>query len=403
MWQFPWKYKESFTISLGLFLIGTILEFALPCKIPALLFPINLIFGINILALFVLLHIYLGKSKIIQWLTSIPASISSITLFVILSLLMGFIPQSENANQSLHNLGFEHIQTTWQYLFAELYFLFTLGLITAKRSIPFRIKNIDFMINHLGLLLIIMGMTLGAGDKTKVGVQLHENKVEWRGYNQNGQITELPIAMKLTKFSIEDYNPSMVLVNNKTAEAIDEKKHNQQFLIEKDASITMGEWTIKIISFLPDATISNNTFINFKSTGSVPAAFVEAKNVKGDTIKGWLSCGNYLSPMISIRLDSFVSLAMTKPHPKKYSSKLTIYTQDNKTIDTTIYVNQAFSVNGWKIYQTGFDEKMGKWSTSSIVQVVRDPWLPVVYTGIFMLIFGAIRLLFRKQKSEDII
>lgn len=403
MWQFPWKYKESFTIALGLFLCGTILEYIAPCKIPALSFPYNLVLGINILALFILLHLYLGKSKIIQWLTSIPAAISSITFFVVLSLLMGFIPQSENTNQSFHNLGFEHIQTTWQYLFAELYFLFTLGLITAKRTIPFQIKNIDFIINHLGLLLIVMGMTLGAGDKVKVGVQLHENKVEWQGYNQNGQITELPIAMKLTKFSIEDYNPSIALVNNSTAEAIDEKKHNQQFLIEKDASITMGEWAIKIITFLPEATLFNNSFIAFKSRGCVPAAYVEAKNSKGEITKGWISCGNYMSPMITIRLDRFVSLAMTKPHPKKYSSKLTIYTQDNKSIDTTIYVNHPFSINGWKLYQTGFDEKMGKWSTSSIVQVVRDPWLPVVYTGIFMMIFGAIRLFFRKQKSKDIL
>ena len=40
----------------------------------------------------------------------------------------------------------------------------------------------------------------------------------------------------------------------------------------------------------------------------------------------------------------------------------------------------------------------------SILELVRDPWLPAVYTGIYMLIAGALFLLFitpRKKNDTD--
>ena len=35
---------------------------------------------------------------------------------------------------------------------------------------------------------------------------------------------------------------------------------------------------------------------------------------------------------------------------------------------------------------------MGKWSRTSTFELVRDPWLPVVYTGITMMLLGAVYL-----------
>jgi len=56
-------------------------------------------------------------------------------------------------------------------------------------------------------------------------------------------------------------------------------------------------------------------------------------------------------------------------------------------------VNNPYKFKGWTIYQSGYDEQMGKWSEISIIRLVRDPWLPVVYTGIFMLLAGALLML----------
>jgi hypothetical protein len=59
---------------------------------------------------------------------------------------------------------------------------------------------------------------------------------------------------------------------------------------------------------------------------------------------------------------------------------------------------------GWKLYQLSYDERFGKYSPTSTIELVKDPWLPVVYLGVFMMIAGAIYLFFIgnvKPKRND--
>jgi hypothetical protein len=57
-----------------------------------------------------------------------------------------------------------------------------------------------------------------------------------------------------------------------------------------------------------------------------------------------------------------------------------------------IEVNKPTRFKGWKLYQISYDTKMGKYSSLSVIEAVKDPWLPVVYIGILFLIAGAIYL-----------
>ena len=61
-----------------------------------------------------------------------------------------------------------------------------------------------------------------------------------------------------------------------------------------------------------------------------------------------------------------------------------------KNIETTVDVNKPYEVDGWKIYQYGYDTQMGAESQISILELVSDPWLPLVYTGICMMLAGAV-------------
>ena len=69
--------------------------------------------------------------------------------------------------------------------------------------------------------------------------------------------------------------------------------------------------------------------------------------------------------------------------------------------EACVEVNKPLSFTGWKIYQLSYDESKGKWSTYSVFELVRDPWLPLVYIGIWMMIAGAIGLfVFAPTKNE---
>lgn len=90
---------------------------------------------------------------------------------------------------------------------------------------------------------------------------------------------------------------------------------------------------------------------------------------------------------------------MTPPEAKKFESELLLYQRESNKIEKhSIYVNQPLSVNGWKIYQTSYDEKLGRWSDISVVELVHDPWLPLVYLGIFILMLGTISFLIKNSK-----
>ena len=93
---------------------------------------------------------------------------------------------------------------------------------------------------------------------------------------------------------------------------------------------------------------------------------------------------------LTIELKDFIMETYDDGSPKRYASEVEIQTKTGKNIHATIDVNKPVEVDGWKIYQYGYDTQMGAMSTTSILELVRDPWLPLVYTGIYMMLAGAV-------------
>lgn len=69
--------------------------------------------------------------------------------------------------------------------------------------------------------------------------------------------------------------------------------------------------------------------------------------------------------------------------------------------EAAIDVNKPLSVDGWKIYQVSYDETKGKWSTVSVFELVRDPWMPLVYTGIILMLAGAFFLFITAPTKKE--
>lgn len=110
---------------------------------------------------------------------------------------------------------------------------------------------------------------------------------------------------------------------------------------------------------------------------------------------------------IAIELKKFImeeypSESGKRRMPKRFASEVQIYTKSGKNISATVDVNKPLEVDGWKIYQYGYDEEKGTESDISILELVKDPWLEFVYAGIWMMIAGAAcLLLFIKGKDSE--
>ena len=106
---------------------------------------------------------------------------------------------------------------------------------------------------------------------------------------------------------------------------------------------------------------------------------------------------------IAIQLEKFTMEVYNDGSPKRFASDVTIYNQKtNRKHKTTIDVNHPAEVDGWKIYQYGYDQQRGALSQYSIFELVRDPWQPAVYAGIYMMIAGALLLLLNNKGKASL-
>jgi hypothetical protein len=93
---------------------------------------------------------------------------------------------------------------------------------------------------------------------------------------------------------------------------------------------------------------------------------------------------------LTIELKKFIMETYDDGSPKRFASEILIQTKAVTNLLTTVDVNKPAEVDGWKIYQYGYDTSMGAQSRTSILELVSDPWLRLVYLGIYLMLFGGV-------------
>ncbi len=399
IWQQPWGYAESFIISLGILSVGLILEFVLPQTQSTLVFPLNLIIGAGFFILLVLAHFILRKSKAHAFLSGIPLTISLISVLSILVIIMGILPQVPSSQNSLvQQLGFNQMTSSYPFLLINFLLLIVLGFVSLKRTVPFKFKNWGFVCSHWGLWLVIFAGGLGSGDLRRLKMDVYENKMEWRSYDEQNRFFEMPLAIKLKDFMIDEFNPKLAVVENESGELYEAKKPSM-IMIEEGLVCEIQSWKVEVEEFYVTSGRAGDRYYKLIDFGAAPAAKVQVISSQSDTIQGWISCGSFNRPHESLKLNDEFSLVMTVPEPKRFSSDVTFITPDGKKRDEVLEVNKPVTVNGWKIYQLNYNDKMGSYSDKSILEVVRDPWQSYVYLGIFMMMIGAVYMFWKGRET----
>ncbi|MDT8392718.1 MAG: cytochrome c biogenesis protein ResB [Bacteroidales bacterium] len=394
LWQFPWGYRESFLIAFFVLLSGFLIQllFGGGVRMPA--WPANIAIILIFIIYFILIH-YLVKHPIVKWLSSTYAAIASITAFTFIVLLLGFIPQGVNSADPslLDSLGLTHVTSSWPYLMSALLLLVVLGFTIIRRINNFSLKNISFLLNHIGLWIVIVAASLGSSDMWRLSMQLEEKHPTINAYDANGNTYNMGFGMMLLDFEIETYPPELGIMNNKDYTLVLEKGGKLATVVEGEQD-QLDEYTLFFEKVIPFARKYGDVYDTTSREGGARAVYVIVTNQYSDTVaKGWVSDGSYAVPSSQLAINKDISVAMTQLRPKKYSSDIRLYRSMDDYEDFYIEVNKPVKIDGWKIYQTGYDELMGRWSKKSIIELVRDPWLPVVYTGIFMILIGSLYLL----------
>ncbi len=358
MWKYPWRYAEGIAICVGLFVVGSMLQFLLGgMPLEMFKFPVNLIAGSIFVGFLFLLYIIGHKNRYVLWFTQTTAAVTAIGGLLALTIVMGLTKQiniPENMPANHLGFGFHQMTRAWSFVLLFLYFLSVLGLTTIKRLLHFKKSDTVFILNHLGLFIALLTAILGSADLQRLRMQTFLKQPEWRAQDDNGKLIELPIAIELQNFDIEEYPPKLLIIDNQTGDAQPKEKPHS-LLVEQDSVVgNLNGWEVKVTQYLPMAALvfgdKTSKYVEFKTHGATTAVYVKAQKGKQQK-EGWVSCGNHMFPHHSLTLDSLYSIVMPVREPKKYKSEVIVYSKKGaKSENALIEINKTHTVDNWKIY-----------------------------------------------------
>jgi len=401
-WSQPWSVKQGFLLAFSFSFLGFLMEITIKgVEVAFPPFPFNLIFLGFFITIFTIIYFVFRKKTWIRFFSSISAAIPAIAVFVGIVLIMGLVPQQEQAPQWIKQLGFNHVLHHLMFYCSFLYLMVVLLFTVCKRVYPFSWNNVSFMFNHLGLLVILLGGVFGAGDMYRIKMVCGYGQPIWYGTDDKGKMYELPLALELQEFDIEFYEPEIVTLNTTTGKPVDLKPNPDLSLSNHKKIILKNDITLIVDTLYLHAMKMNQRYYPIEAVGSSTAAKLKViQTSTGSVIKeGWLSTETFMQPFQVLTIDDETTLYLSSLKPKKYRSELKLFTPDMNPKSITLEVNKPYYCNGWKLYQVSYDQTKGKWSEYSVIEAVRDPWLPVVYTGIGMMILGALMMIFQIRKK----
>lgn len=284
-----WGMTVGSVVCCGMIIVGMLLQLMVgPVRWDTMPWPVNGIVLAVLMLCIVVMHLMRGRVRLFQWMATLQAGIPAMVACAMLTVLMGVTRQVPSGHVPTEPFGITSMLTFWPFVLSYLWLTILVGMVCMTRLRP-RWHNVPFLFNHLGLFIALVAGTLGNADMQQLQMIVQEGKTEWRAFDSKHRVHEMPIAVELHDFSIEE------------------------------------------------------------------------------------------QPKLS------------------YLSDVTVYTKSGITVRDTIRVNKPLSVRGWKIYQYSYDEAKGGMSDISILELVRDPWLPYVYLGIFMMLAGAVSLFIKSK------
>lgn len=351
---------------------GFALQFVIgPLDFGIIAFPVNLIIGILLLLL-----IPFKLPKPIRKFGDGKVSVILFLIVTVMAIYMGLIPGND-------------VKHSWPFALVYLMTMINLALALGKRIRKFNLKkDYGFILNHLGLLLLLFAAGPGTGDMQRWFMTVAEGTTEWRGERAGvSDPVELPVAISLLDFKMEEYRPKITIVDKNTGESQPVKRPAFVEVAQDNSGMVSG-WKISIDSF------------SYKPM-MAPVASISAERISdGKVLAGNISCGNYFQQFMILDIDERYCFAMTYPEPERFSSQVSVFTKEGKEKSGIIEVNNPLSVGSWKIYQYSYDTRKGRDSEISVFELVYDPWLIYAYIGIAMIMLGSLTLLIRGGKRE---
>ena len=408
MFEKKWGMKDGFAIGIGIIVIGLVLQFSVGAVDWSLLrWPVNIIIMTIFAVAAVVFYALRSRIHILRFLPTMPCAVPALMLTALITIVMGLTRQVPDGQQATDSLGITRMLSFWPFVLLYVYVALILSQVVIMQLLHFKWRKLPSFVSHLGLLVALLTATLGSADMQRLTMTVNKDNPESRVYDSNtGAAKQLNISIQLKDFTIDEYPPKLMYYDEVSGMMLPESNPATLLIDDGFNRGTLQGWNIEVDSVLDEAhpvAVGDSTYYEeWHETGAVTAIHLKATAQEGGrSMEGWVTAGSYLYPYQLLKVTEHQYIIMAEREPQRYVSKVEIVTESGKHEEADILVNQPYSTMGWKIYQLSYDVDRGKWSEISVLELVRDPWLPYVYTGIYMMIAGAVMLLFTAQRRKQ--
>ena len=387
---FEWGYKRAFLRCALLFVVGTTLQLAVGDIDSSLLhYPWGLILAVNYLYLLVVAYAMRNRWRWLRQLGDDKACLSSLAAFGAIVIVFGLTRQDPAREGLVGALGFSRMTSSWPFNLLLFYFMTTLGIRTVSDIHHLRDRRMAAVLTHLGVFVLLVAGTFGSGDTVRCMVTTRVGTPVSIGRDDAGHEVRLPFALTLDDFSIEEYPPKLYLLDTRR------ESSSREFLsVEADgAEAVIGDWRIRAEHSLDMAgrLPEESDWRAMKHVGAAPAVYASAENtVTGERFSGWVSCGSHIFEPSYLMLDDGMAVAMPRREAKRYLSRVNIMEEGGIRRDVEIEVNHPARVGSWRVYQVGYDTSKGRWSDTSVLECIRDPWYGAAHLALWMLLAAGV-------------
>lgn len=369
-------------------------------------YPWSAIVAVNYLYLLVLVYAFEERWRWVQSLRDARSSVVALASMVVMTIIFGLTRQDGSTEGIVGALGFTRMTSSWPFNLLLFNFVTSLGLALVDDWRWVRQRKLAPLLAHTAVFVALVAAMAGGGDKLRLTLPLYLDKMDYVAHDAGGVAHELPFAITLREFKMEEYPPKIYLYDNT------ETTLSKEFLSADDSVAEIDSWQLHVMEYLPMAgrMPDGAEYRSMQHVGATPAAYVVARNyATGAGCEGWVSCGSHIFSAATLPLDDGIAVVMPNPEPKHYLSRIEVQQRDGSIESYDVEVNHPARVGAWRIYQSGYDTERGRWSTMSVVECVRDCWYGIVSVALWMILASALvmflsaggRRVWRKSNHEE--
>lgn len=318
--------------------------------------------------------------KWVKWLTGIPVAIASTGTVGVLALAGGILPGSFWARW----LGMPSPWGSWPFLMVGGFLMLNLVGSCGRRAWPLTYTNVVYLASHLGLAIALVGGAYSGLALERRTMVLFTGMPADKMQDQHNHDFAAPFAVTLREFRMDTFAPTLVVAHLDDKAAQGMRQTAGTHLLKQGTVERVDGYTVRVKKYLPKAAFDGLHWREVAWPAAAPAALISVTAPDKQTFEGWISSGSPESSPAYLPMGEKSAVFMNQPRPKKFESDLEI---DGQKV--TVGVNSPAHIKGYDVYQFSYDEQRGAASAYSVIELVRDRGLPVVYLGIFIMLGGA--------------